>query len=174
MDERTRVGHFEVELDPKGFMRSLLRHLTGALEDVIGAEDATSFVSIVSQNIGHQINDAYCRALQVDQLERRDLSAVLVDLKRRIEGDFFVIRETEDQLVLGNRACPFGDQVHDRPSLCMMTSGVFGVIAAQSQGYARVKLNHTIAAGHPGCRVTIYLNPNDDEGDGREYFRVDE
>ncbi len=30
----------------------------------------------------------------------------------------------------GNRLCPFGELVRDRPSLCMMTSNVFGYIAA--------------------------------------------
>jgi hypothetical protein len=30
---------------------------------------------------------------------------VLVDLKRRIQGNFFIIEEDEDKIVLGNTAC---------------------------------------------------------------------
>ena len=72
--------------------------------------------------------------------------------------------------MLGNRACPFGDRVRDRPSLCMMTSNVFGHIVSQNLGYARVVLDETIASGADGCRVTIELEPDAGREDGREYF----
>jgi hypothetical protein len=58
-----------------------------------------------------------------------------------------------------------------RPSLCMMTSNVFGVLAAESAGYAKVVLEQTIAQGDPGCRVVVYLKPGPaaDAAEGREY-----
>ena len=92
------------------------------------------------------------------------------DLKRRIEGDFYIIEENETRIVLGNRACPFGDKVIGRPSMCMMTSNVFGHIAAENLGYAKVELARTIALGHPECRVIVHLRP-DETAEGREYFR---
>jgi hypothetical protein len=96
-----------------------------------------------------------------------------VDLKRRIQGDFFIIEETDEKIVLGNRACPFGEKVQDRPALCMMTSNVFGVIAADNLGYGRVVLEQTIAQGSPGCRVVVYLKPpgQGQKAEGREYFK---
>jgi predicted ArsR family transcriptional regulator len=97
---------------------------------------------------------------------------VLVDLKRRIQGDFFVVEETEDRIVLGNRACPFGAMVDGRPSLCMMTSNVFGHIASQNLGYAAVDLPRTIAQGDLGCQVVIYLRPGAHvPAAAREYFQ---
>jgi hypothetical protein len=72
---------------------------------------------------------------------------VLVDLKQRIQGDFFVIEEDEGKIVLGNRVCPFEDKVLGRRSMCMMTSNVFGSIAAENLGYAKVELQQTIASG---------------------------
>jgi hypothetical protein len=98
---------------------------------------------------------------------------VLVDLKRRIRGDFYVIAEDDEKIVLGNRACPFADKVAGRPALCMMTSNVFGVIAAENLGYAKVSLEQTIAEGHPGCRVVVYLRPTPaaEQAKGREYFQ---
>jgi hypothetical protein len=101
------------------------------------------------------------------------LSEVLVDLKRRIEGDFYVIEESDEKIVFGNRACPFGDRVLGRPALCMMTSNVFGSIAAENLGYAKVSLEKTIAQGDTGCRVVVYLEPmgEAEQSDGREYFR---
>lgn len=34
-----------------------------------------------------------------------------MDLKRRIQGDFCVIEESDEKIVLGNRACPFAEKV---------------------------------------------------------------
>ncbi len=99
---------------------------------------------------------------------------MLVDLKRRIQGDFFIIEQDEEKIVLGNRACPFGEKVIDRPALCMMTSNVFGSIAAENLGYAKVVLEETIARGDGGCRVVVYLKASAaaQQAAGREYFRA--
>jgi predicted ArsR family transcriptional regulator len=96
-----------------------------------------------------------------------------VDLKRRIQGDFYVIEESDDKIVLGNRACPFAEKVIGRPALCMMTSNVFGVIAAENLGYSKVVLEETIAQGHSGCRIVVHLKatPEAEAANGREYFK---
>jgi predicted ArsR family transcriptional regulator len=101
------------------------------------------------------------------------VAEVLVDLKRRIQGDFYVISQDDEKIVLGNRACPFGDLVEGRPSLCMMTSNVFGTIAAENLGYAKVSLEETIATGASGCRVVIYLRQTTESAraEGREYLK---
>lgn len=167
------MAELDVPLERDVFLRNLLRQLSGSLQEVVGLEEASGFVSVVGQRIGRQIDDDYKRALQVEDLSRSQVAEVLVDLKRRIQGDFFVIEETEEKIVLGNRACPFGEKVKDRPALCMMTSNVFGSIAAENLGYAKVELQETIAEGDGGCRVVVYLKPTDDAevAEGREYFR---
>ena len=169
------VAHLDVPLERDIFLRTLLRELSGTLQDVVGLDEASGYISVVGGAIGEQINEEYRRALAVDRLTREQVADVLVDLKRRIHGDFYVLEETEDRIVFGNRACPFGDRVRDRPSLCMMTSNVFGYIAAQNLGYAAVELDRTIAQGHPDCRVVVYLRPAaDGEPNTREYYRRDD
>jgi predicted ArsR family transcriptional regulator len=130
---------------------------------------------VVGQAVGEQLNAAYRTGLGVDSLSRERIPDVLVDLKSRIQGDFYVIDQDENKIVLGNRACPFGDKVIGRPSMCMMTSNVFGAITAENLGYAKVELQQTIANGDPGCRVTIYLRstPESEQVRGREYFKTD-
>jgi hypothetical protein len=105
-------------------------------------------------------------------LNREQVRDVLVDLKRRIQGDFYVIEESDDKIVLGNRRCPFGDKVLDRPALCMMTSNVFGSITAENLGYAKVSLEQTIARHDVECRVVVYLKSTSEaeRADGLEYF----
>jgi predicted ArsR family transcriptional regulator len=140
---------------------------------VVGLDEAAGFVSVVGQRVGDQINHHYKAALEVTGMDRGQVADVLVDLKRRIRGDFYVIEEDEDKIVLGNRACPFAEKVHGRPAMCMMTSNVFGVIAAENLGYAKVELQETIARGDAGCRVVVHLKPtaSAQKAHGREYFK---
>lgn len=162
----------ELELDRDVFMRSLIRHLAGTLEEVVGLDEASGYISLVGQAMGEQIYRSYTRALGVERLDREQAAAVMVDLKRRIEGDFFIIEQDDDKIVLGNRSCPFGDKVHGRESMCMMTSNVFGHIAAEASGYSKVVLEETIARGDSGCRVVVHLRQGAAAGaaTGREYF----
>ncbi len=165
------VEQAPIDLEPEGFVRDLLRELSGTLQDVVGLEEASGFISVVGQRIGDGINTEYRKALQVEKLSREQVSEVLVDLKRRIRGRFYIIEESDDEIVLGNTACPFGDRVKDRPALCMMTSNVFGVIAAENLGYARVNIEEAIANGDAGCRVVVSLREVDEKPPNeREYF----
>ena len=174
MSNDNRIPALELPLERDIFLRDLIRHLSGTLQDIVGLEEASGFVSVVGQRVGDQLNVAYRDGLGVTNLSREQVSDVLVDLKRRIQGDFYIIEENDDKIVLGNRQCPFEEKVIDRPAMCMMTSNVFGVITAENTGYARVVLDETIARGDSGCRVTVHLKPAPDETNlsGREYFKA--
>jgi predicted ArsR family transcriptional regulator len=171
-DRGTGLAKLDIPLERDLFLRNILRELAGTLQDVVGIEEASGFISVVGQHIGEDLNADYQQALALEKLDRYQVTDVLIDLKRRIHGDFYVIEEDEDKIVLGNRTCPFGDKVLGRPALCMMTSNVFGVIAAENLGYAKVKVEQAIATGSSGCRVVIYLKPSPGSanGGGREYF----
>ena len=168
----TSIRTAAIGLERDVFMRTLIRELAGTLQDVVGLEDAAGFISVVGQRMGAQINDSYKSALQVAKLDRQQIADVLVDLKRRIQGEFFVIEQSDEKIVLGNRVCPFAEKVIGRPAMCMMTSNVFGSIAAENLGYAKVVLEETIASGSAGCRVTVYLQPTGqaEQASGREYL----
>lgn len=168
-----QASALDVPLDRDVFLRTLIRNLAGTLEDVVGLREASGYISVVGQNVGDQMNEDYKTAFQVDSLSREQVAQVLVDLKRRIRGDFYIIEETDEKIVLGNRQCPFEEKVVGRESMCMMTSNVFGSIAAENLGYAKVELQRTIARGDSGCTVVVYLKPTDEaqKADGREYFR---
>lgn len=166
------IASLRIPLERDGFSRSLIRELSGLLEEMVGLDEAEGFISVVGQRIGSEIDGHYKKALQVSRLSRQQINDVLVDLKTRIKGDFYIIEADENKVVMGNNVCPFGDKVKDRSSLCMMTSNVFGTISADNNGYAKVVLDETIALGDPGCRVTVYFNATDEaeQADGREYY----
>lgn len=171
--KNTLISDANVPLDRDLFFRSVLRQLTGILQDTVGLEDASGFISVVGQHIGDELNTAYKSALSIASLDKEQVAAVLVDLKDKIGGDFKVISLTDEKIVLQSTSCPFGEKVIDRPSLCMVTSNVFGVITADNLGYAKVQLQETIANGDPGCKVTIFLKENQDNNglSGVEYFK---
>ncbi|HSJ24564.1 MAG TPA: methanogen output domain 1-containing protein [Longimicrobiales bacterium] len=170
--QRTGVQEADVPLERDVFLRTLIRELSGTLQDVVGLEEAAGFVSVVGQTMGRDIDRSYREALSVERLDEAQVADVLVDLKRRIRGDFYVIEHTPERIVLGNRACPFAEKVIGRPAMCMMTSNVFGAITADNLGYAKVVIEEAIALGDPGCRVVVHLQPTPeaDAADGREYF----
>ncbi len=173
MEEKSneRVEEARIPLERDVFLRNLVRELSGTLQDVVGIDEASGFISVVGQRIGEQIGADYREALGRERFNREEVADVLVDLKRRIQGDFYVIEQDDERIILGNRACPFAEKVIGRPSMCMMTSNVFGSIAAENLGYARVDLQETIAEGDPGCRVVVWLRPGgEDASEGREYF----
>lgn len=166
------IADLDVRLERDVFLRSMLRELAGTLQDVVGLDEAAGFISVVGQRIGDELNATYRAALDVERMNHEQVANVLVDLKRRINGNFSVVEQNDERIVLTNTACPFAEKVVGRPALCMMTSNVFGHIAAENLGYARVVLEETIALGAPGCRVVVHLEPATNENpDGREYFR---
>ena len=171
--ERRSLEVLNVPLERDLFLRILIRELSGTLQEVVGVGEASGFVSVVGQRVGDLIDREYKAALGVSNLTREQVTDVLVDLKRRIQGDFYVIEETDERIVFGNRVCPFADKVIGRPALCMMTSNVFGSIAAENLGYAKVELQQTIAKGDGACRVVLYLKPTPESeaADGREYVK---
>ena len=167
------VDELSIPLERDVFLRTLLRHLAGSLQNVVGLEEASGFVSLVGQEMGEEINQTYKNALAVSSLNREQVADVLVDLKRRIQGDFYIIEQDDEKIVLGNRACPFAEKVIGRPALCMMTSNVFGSIAAENLGYSKVVIDQAIARSDAGCRVVVFLKPTPEAeaAQGREYYK---
>jgi len=174
--EQSTMEELDLPLERDGFVRDMLRELSGVLEEVVGLDHATGFISVVGQRIGGRIGRSYRAALGAERLSPSQVGSVLVDLKRRIQGDFEVVEQDEEKIVLTATACPFGDKVHGRSSMCMMTSNVFGTIVADELGYARVELEQTIARGDGGCRVVVCLQEAGAEASltAREYYRNEE
>ncbi len=170
---KINFSSLNLELEHDNFMQELLHHLTGVLQDVVGEAEAAGFISIVGQKMGDDINKNYRQALMVSNLNREQVTAAMVDLKRRIKGNFSLVSEDAEKIVLQTNSCPFAEKIIDRPSLCMMTSNVLGTIAAENLGYAKVHLAQTIAQGDAGCRVEIYLQHNDEAeaASGNEYYK---
>ena len=143
----------------ESFLRALVVQLARALEFQHGPDAADAAVAQVGTDVGGQMEEEFRRAEAVTgRMTPQQMAQCYVRLKHAIDGGFYVIEVGADRIVLGNRRCPFGDVVRHAPSLCRMTSSVFGGIAARnSDDGAAVQLEERIAVGDPGCRVIVYL-----------------
>lgn len=170
---KEQMAALDIPLERDIFMRTLVRELANVLEETVGIEQASGFISVVGQSMGEQINIDYKTALNTPALSREQVAAVLADLKQRIQGDFYVVSQDDEKIVLKARSCPFAEKVIGQKAMCMMTSNVFGHIAAENLGYAKVQLQKTIAEGASECLVVVYLKMSDeaDSVTGREYFQ---
>ena len=153
------------EAQPQGgfgkesFLRALVVQMAQAMEFEHGPDAADALVAQVGADVGGQMEEEFrlARGL-VDRMTPQQMAECYVRLKHAIDGGFYVLEANEDRVVLGNRACPFGDAVRHAPSLCRMTSSVFGGIAARnSEQGAWVMLEERIAVGDDGCRVVVQL-----------------
>lgn len=172
MDTLPPARSLDLPLERDVFLRMLIRELSGTLQDVVGVAEASGFVSVVGQRMGDWMDRTYREAWGVERLDQAQVAEVLVDLKARIRGTFKLEESTPEKLAFSNGRCPFEDKVEGRPSMCMMTSNVFGTIAAENLGYAKVELERTIARGDGCCRVVVHLAPTAaaQACEGREYF----
>ncbi|MFA8386494.1 MAG: methanogen output domain 1-containing protein [Pelagibaca sp.] len=139
-------------------MRSVIRELTGILQDTVGEKEAAAYVNHVGTMLAGALNAEYRRGFETPRLNVQQVAAALVHLKARIDGGFSIQSLDKKAIVLVNNACPFGDKVLDRPALCRMTANVFGRIAAENLGYARVRIDEAIARGDARCLVIVGLD----------------
>lgn len=157
--------------DRETFLKELVLELAGTIQSVVGSDEAAGFIKIVGLRIGDAMYADYTNETTKDDWSPQSLAAVLIDLKRKINGGFTIEHCDLDEIILVNDRCPFGPAVKGHPSLCQMTSSVFGRIAAQSQGKANVLIEEAIARGDRRCRVVIRFSGSP-EG-GVDFFRVE-
>jgi PAS domain S-box-containing protein len=167
-------SHYDtpVPLDRDGFMRRLIASLGHLNEGILGSDIAGAYIMNVGLSMGAAIEAEYKHFWGIERSFTVDEYAhVIVDLKQKIQGNFSVVSKSDQKVVVRTTSCPFDDFVRQSPSLCFMTSSVFGGIAARNFGYAKVVLHRRIALGDDGCYVTVYLRstPEAEAAVGREY-----
>lgn len=180
LDPPRRIGNVlpdRSEAGPNGFekeafLRSLVVQMAQGVELSLGPLATEEVVAQVGTDVGGQM-EAEFRSSHPglrELLTPSETGDCYVRLKQAIGGDFYVLEADEDRIVLGNRACPFGDAVLRAPALCRMTSSVFGGIAARNFGEATVVLEERIAVGDPQCRVVVYLGEQPEIPHGHRYL----
>ncbi len=162
LEEAQPAGGFGRE----AFLRALVVQLARTVESEHGPVAAEAAVAQVGADVGGQMEDEFRQAHDVvGQMTADQIAECYVRLKAAIGGGFSVEDVRHDRIVLVNDRCPFGDVVRRAPSLCRMTSSVFGGIASHNSGTgALVVLEERIAVGDPQCRVVVWLDVEEPSG----------
>lgn len=143
-------------MDRETFLLGLAVNLVHNIYLSQGPDAAMRLVNQVGRQIGAEMEAAYRSANGiVGPLTTDQMADLFVGLKAAIDGDFRVVEMTDDRIELVNNRCPFGSAVQRAPSLCQMTSAVFGGIAANNRKGGRVQLDERIAVGDIECRIVI-------------------
>lgn len=148
------------------FLNVLIGSLCETIENVVGMDDAEAFIGIVGRRMGQS---QLARMPGARGKSPEDIAQHLADFKESIGGKFRVHSIDGSRITFVNSSCPFADQAKGRPSLCKMTTNVFGRVAADASGYARVNVRQALARGDDQCLVTVDLEWNED-GDGQEFY----
>lgn len=165
------IASKDISVNKETFYLSILTELDSLMEDVIGTEECRGFLGMVADKISVLFQHQYQQAVPDMLMSPLNIAHILVDLKRRIGGEFSIRSVSPVKIVLHNKRCPFGDAVIQRRSLCAMTANVFGKITSDATGYAAIELDKTIANGDGHCNIVIHLKPdNVDHEIAYEFF----
>ncbi|KHE67153.1 methanogen output domain 1-containing protein [Halobacillus sp. BBL2006] len=142
------------------FLSKLITQYAHLHERTVG-KHAEEYIRQLGIRTGEWIETFYSEKSEKWSVDR--YAQVIVDIKNSIGGHFRISEVHPDRVIVKAEGCPFGEVVKDAPHLCMMTSSVFGGIAARRMGYGKVNLRKRIAKGDAGCEVAIYFQPTDEE-----------
>ena len=73
LKSETFLKELSIPLERDVFLRTLIRELAGTLQDVVGLEEASGFISVVGQNMGRQIDHLGSHSFN----QRRNPSSVM-------------------------------------------------------------------------------------------------
>lgn len=150
----------------EAFLNTLIGTLSETIEGVVGLDDAETFIGIVGRRMGQS---ARARIGVAEGVTPAQVADHLMRFKHSIGGTFRIDSIDGTRITFSNGSCPFAEEAKGRPSLCMMTTNVFGRVAADATGFARVNVMESLARGDDRCLVTVDLEW-DDEGDGQEFY----
>jgi len=156
----------------ESFLRALVVQLAHTIEIHHGQDAADAAVAQVGTDVGGRMLDEFRLAEAVTgRMTPEEMARCYVRLKHAIDGGFHIVEATAERIVLINDRCPFGEVVQQAPSLCRMTSSVFGGIAARnSDEGATVLLEERIALGDVHCRVVVELSTPRERADPAAHY----
>ena len=106
---------------------------------------------------------------QETDLDAHQAAALIQEVHAALGSDAQVEVTGDGVLEMSVTTCPFGAGVGNAPSLCHVTAGLAGQIAARVQGHATVVLDETLALGDPGCHLHVRLEPAEEDVRGETH-----
>ncbi len=97
------------------------------------------------------------------------VAALIVEAHQALGSDARVLATDEETLEVAVSRCPFGFGAPAASSLCHVSTGLAGRLAARVTGRSTVVLEETIAAGDQECRLQLWLGTPEEEVRGESH-----
>ena len=102
-------------------------------------------------------------------LDAHQAAALIQEVHAALGSDAQVAVTDDGVIEMSMTTCPFGPAVSTAPSLCHLSAGLAGQIAARVHGHATVLLDETLALGDPGCHLHVRLEPAEEDVRGETH-----
>jgi serine/threonine-protein kinase RsbW len=98
-----------------------------------------------------------------DELDPRAAAEEFVRIHHALGSEAYVVSADDERVELAVTKCPFGAADGPAASLCHISSGLAGQLAAKVHGSSKVVLDETIVKGDPECHLQVLLHPDEDD-----------
>ena len=102
--------------------------------------------------------------------DARSAAEAFVRLHHAIGSEAYVVATTEDRVELAITKCPFRAVDGPASSLCHVSSGLAGQLAAKVRGAATVVLDEALVAGDAECHLQVLLREAGEDDEGQGYY----
>lgn len=106
------------------------------------------------------------------RLDARAAAEEFVRLHHALGSEAYVVSADDDRVELSVTKCPFGAADGPAASLCHVSSGLAGQLAAKVHGSSKVVLDEAIVKGDPECHLQVLLNP-EPEGEAEHHAEAE-
>jgi signal transduction histidine kinase len=154
-----REGGFE-PLTRESLMLQLITHLSKLTYSLFDDHFSREYIMAASLRMAQAI-DKKCKEAygNDDHLSLEQFINLQLSTSDKL---FHLTEKAENKVVVCSNTCPFEKIINEVPNLCMVTSAIFGGIAALNFGFSKVSLRKQIVLGDSCCEVCIYVK-NDEE-----------
>lgn len=158
-------------MNREAFLSDTLHHITDALQTVAGLEETEALLASVGASMGEKIHAKECTLLKVDRLPVAALPGSFSALAEGFGADFLANDSQTTRFVMENCRCCGSRNSDTQSGYCNLMANILGSLAANSAGYAKVRLEKLTEHPTGCCRMVVDLE--DDGTPGIEYFAHD-
>lgn len=154
-NEMNEINKLPIPLNPESFFRSFIVELSCLLNDLYGIDTTAKIIQTTTQNVSTTIIQMYQDALETSQFSNQQVVEIVQDVMNRINGDFYLEKNTIPVILIKNQRCPFGNEVKRNPALCMITKEIHQSFFKETELEVSININQSIAEGASNCFIEI-------------------
>lgn len=158
-----KAGMGVVRKNDQDLLQATLRGILDSVGAVLHPSALRQSLRRIGITLGRQASEQYRLVNGVSYpFSRKDYAHCLLSLKELWGWECVMLDESANSLSLRIPSCPFGSSAARGSELCELDSAMYGGIAAEQFGYAKVCLKRGCGTLPQNCLVTIHIRKTDE------------